>query len=138
MIAALIGAALFILGAAGKTDNFFCGFGAALFFSEVFMLLRFVRYKNDAEYARKVTVRNTDERNLHSPEIMELFKKNNVVILAGDWTNKNPQITKELEKFGRAGVPLNLLYSRKDPDAPQVLPAILTKSLIIDAVDKIR
>lgn len=75
---------------------------------------------------------------LHSPEIMELFKKNNVVILAGDWTNKNPQITKELEKFGRAGVPLNLLYSHKDPDAPQVLPAILTKSLIIDAVDKIR
>ncbi len=65
MIAALIGAALFILGAAGKTDNFFCGFGAALFFAEVFMLLRFVRYKNDAEYARKVTVRNTDERNLH-------------------------------------------------------------------------
>ncbi len=75
---------------------------------------------------------------LHSPEIMELFKKNNVVILAGDWTNKNPQITKELEKFGRAGVPLNLLYSHKNPDAPQVLPAILTKSLIIDAVDKIR
>ena len=65
MIAALIGAVLFILGTAGKIDNFFCGFGAALFLTELFMLFRFVRYKNDAEYARKVTVRNTDERNLH-------------------------------------------------------------------------
>ena len=75
---------------------------------------------------------------LHSAAVEKLFRDNNIEILVGDWTNKNPLITKELENFGRAGVPLNLLYGHKEPKSPQVLPSILTQSLIIDAVDKIR
>ncbi len=75
---------------------------------------------------------------LNSEEISKLMREKNVKILIGDWTNKNPNIAKELEKFGRAGVPLNLLYIPSDKDNPIVLPAILTKSILIEAVDKIK
>ena len=62
---------------------------------------------------------------------------NTASCIKGDWTDKNPEILEQLQKFGRAGVPLNLLYSPKSPDSPIVLPSILTKSAVIEAVDKL-
>ena len=73
---------------------------------------------------------------LYSEKIKKIFEQNKIKILVGDWTSRNNAITKELEKFGRAGVPLNLLYSTKGE--PIILPAILTESALIEAVDKIK
>ncbi len=73
---------------------------------------------------------------LHSRKISELFRENNIKILVGDWTNRDSKIADELKKFGRAGVPLNILYPPQGD--PIVLPAILTESAIIEAVDKIK
>ena len=75
---------------------------------------------------------------LHSDEINELFKKHNVKILVADCTNKNSSITQELKKFGRAGVPLYLLYSPKETKPVQILPSILTKTVITEAIDKLK
>ena len=47
-----------------------------------------------------------------------------VTYMKGDWTNQNPEITRLLEKYGRSGVPLYLLYA--GTGEPQVLPQILT------------
>lgn len=73
---------------------------------------------------------------LYSPKIEKLFAENGVKILVGDWTNKNGTIAKELEKYGRAGVPLNLLFPPKGEAV--VLPALLTEQAVIEAVDKIK
>ncbi len=75
---------------------------------------------------------------LYSQSTKELFKKNNIVLLTADYTNKNPEITKELEQFGRTGVPLNLLYPADTNKKAEILPAILTESAIIEAIDKIK
>ena len=75
---------------------------------------------------------------LHSDEINELFKKHNVKILVADCTNKNSSITQELKNFGRAGVPLYLLYSPKETKPVQILPSILTKTVITEAIDKLK
>jgi thiol:disulfide interchange protein len=57
------------------------------------------------------------------------FKKAGVKVLAGDWTNGDPAITRFLESRGRAGVPLYLWYR---PGAePEELPQILTASMLI-------
>jgi thiol:disulfide interchange protein DsbD len=54
----------------------------------------------------------------------------NVAYLKGDWTNRNPEITRLLERFGRSGVPLYVLY--RNGREPVVLPQILTPSLVLD------
>lgn len=77
-----------------------------------------------------------NKRILHDKSTENLFRKNNIVVLVGDWTNRNEAISKELEKYGRAGVPLNLLFPPRGE--PVVLPAILTESAMIEAVDKIK
>lgn len=73
---------------------------------------------------------------LESEKIKKLFADKKIKMLVGDWTNKNADIARELGKFGRAGVPLNLLYPAESGKPPIVLPAVLTQSAVIEAVDK--
>jgi len=63
-----------------------------------------------------------------------LFKEYGVVTLEADWTRYDSQITDELERFGRSGVPLYLLYSPEGEVT--VLPQSLTNRIIRDAVEK--
>ncbi len=67
---------------------------------------------------------------LNTQEVQELFKKHNVVVLKADWTNKNEQITRELRKYGRSGVPLYVYYDPANPSVPQILPELLTPGLL--------
>jgi thiol:disulfide interchange protein DsbD len=64
------------------------------------------------------------------------LKSNNVTYLKGDWTFKDPQITKLLNQYNRNGVPLYLLFSSNSQDA-QVLPQILTESLLLDKINQL-
>ena len=75
---------------------------------------------------------------INSAKVKKLFESNNITIIVADWTNKNAEIGNELRKYGRAGVPLYLLISPKDPKKPIILPSVLTQSIIVEAVDKIK
>jgi len=62
-------------------------------------------------------------------EVRDAFRKAGVEVLAGDWTNGDPAITRFLESRGRAGVPYYLWYSPgRDP---QELPQVLTPAMLI-------
>lgn len=79
-----------------------------------------------------------NKRILFSPKVMAALKKSKAAMLVGDWTNKNPQIRAELEKYGRAGVPLNIYWPAGADSSPEILPAILTEGALLDAIDKRR
>jgi len=64
------------------------------------------------------------------------LKSNNVTYLKGDWTFKDPQITQLLNQYNRNGVPLYLLFSSDSKEA-EVLPQILTKSLLVDKISQL-
>ena len=63
-------------------------------------------------------------------EVRDAFGKAGVKVLAGDWTNGDPAITRFLESRGRAGVPLYLWY--RPGEAPEELPQVLTPAMLID------
>jgi thiol:disulfide interchange protein DsbD len=69
---------------------------------------------------------------LSTDAVREALSGKNVAYLKGDWTNHNPEITRLLERFGRSGVPLYVLYSTGRE--PVVLPQILTPSLVLDKI----
>ena len=58
----------------------------------------------------------------------ESVSNGNIIYLVADWTNYDPKITEELEKYKRGGVPL-YLYWKKDTKNPKILPAILSKQI---------
>ena len=63
-------------------------------------------------------------------EVRDAFGKAGVKVLAGDWTNGDPAITRFLESRGRAGVPLYLWYA--PGHSPEELPQVLTPAMLID------
>ena len=54
----------------------------------------------------------------------------------GDFTLEDPVILKELQKFGRAGVPLVLVYSKDLTRPPEVLGEFLTKGVVLEALSR--
>jgi thiol:disulfide interchange protein DsbD len=74
---------------------------------------------------------------LGTDAVKKAFVDKNVALFRADWTHSDPVISQELQKFNRDGVPLYLLYSPKAPDAPQVLPEVLTPGIVLEALGKI-
>jgi thiol:disulfide interchange protein len=62
-------------------------------------------------------------------EVRRAFDQAGVRVLAGDWTNGDPAITRFLESRGRAGVPLYLWYA--PGKAPEELPQVLTPTMLV-------
>lgn len=72
---------------------------------------------------------------LSSSAMRDLFEGGGIAYLKGDWTNRNPEVTRMLERFGRSGVPLYLLYA---PDgSTEVLPQILTEDIVASALRRL-
>jgi thiol:disulfide interchange protein len=69
-------------------------------------------------------------------EVRDTFKKTGVQVLAADWTNGDPAITRFLESRGRAGVPLYLWYA--PGRLPEELPQVLTPAMLISRAQAVR
>jgi len=76
-----------------------------------------------------------NERNAFADaSVQDIFRDKGVTLMKGDWTNRDPAITKALSAFGRAGVPLYVIYNSKPGSSqPVVLPQLLTANIVHDA-----
>jgi thiol:disulfide interchange protein len=63
------------------------------------------------------------------------FAKAGVVVLRGDWTRRDPAITRYLTAQGAAGVPLYMWYPAGG-GAPQQLPQVLSVGTLTGLVGK--
>ena len=79
-----------------------------------------------------ITCKYNERVALRSERVLDFFEREGIQVLVGDWTSEDPAITAELERHGRAGVPLYLFYeSGASIDSPSILPEILTPDLVI-------
>jgi len=73
---------------------------------------------------------------LSQSSVVDTFKRSGITYLKGDWTNRDPEITRILTEFGRSGVPLYVFYpaGAGNSTKPIVLPQILTPEIVTQAV----
>ncbi|HNM64066.1 MAG TPA: protein-disulfide reductase DsbD family protein [Accumulibacter sp.] len=64
------------------------------------------------------------------------FAERAVVYLVADWTRRDPAITRQLERHGRSGVPLYLLYAPGRP-TPLVLPQLFSEDVVAEALESL-
>ena len=83
-----------------------------------------------------ITCQINERGTLAADEVKQAFKALNIVYMRGDWTNQNPEITRLLERYGRSGVPLYLLYGGKAE--PAMLPQILTRANVLSEIEKLQ
>jgi thiol:disulfide interchange protein/DsbC/DsbD-like thiol-disulfide interchange protein len=80
-----------------------------------------------------VTCKINERTSLTSAGLKAAMAEANAVYLVGDWTRRDDAITAELQRHGRSGVPLYLLY-RPGAAEPRVLPQLLTEGVVVEAL----
>jgi thiol:disulfide interchange protein DsbD len=73
---------------------------------------------------------------LKSAEVESAFLKAGMVTMKADWTNDDPAITAKLASLGRASVPTYVVYPAAAGSAPDLLPELLTKDLVLKAIER--
>ncbi len=71
---------------------------------------------------------------LQAASVRRAFAERDVALLKADWTRRDPEITRALASFGRAGVPLYVLYPADQAAQPRILPELLTPRIMLDAL----
>ena len=70
------------------------------------------------------------------PSVRKKLKEIKAVALVGDYTHFPDNITAELNRYSRAGVPLVLVYPKVADAQPIVLPEVLTPGIVLGALDQ--
>ena len=81
-----------------------------------------------------VTCKVNEALVLNKKKTAQLFDRTDTEFLVADWTNKNDVIAAELKRFGRAGVPLYLVYKPGAAEA-EILPQILNHDILKEALE---
>ena len=70
------------------------------------------------------------------PSVRDRMRQLNAIALRADYTDRDPRITEELKRYGRAGVPLVLVFPTDPSRPPLVLPELLTPGIVLEALDQ--
>jgi len=80
--------------------------------------------------ANEATVLLTDD-------MVQAFADYDVAYVVADWTNENADITALLNTHGRNGIPLYLMYAADPAADPLILPQLLTKQTVLEALEAV-
>jgi thiol:disulfide interchange protein len=103
----------------------------AIVSTEPFSEARLNRYRNQgkpvfvyftADWC--VTCKINEANAIQRREVAKAFRANDVKVLEGDFTSRDPALARVLAAHGRSGVPLYLFYG--GASEPKILPQILT------------
>ncbi|HEY7771886.1 MAG TPA: protein-disulfide reductase DsbD [Marinagarivorans sp.] len=81
-----------------------------------------------------ITCKANEAIALDRDEFRETVAEYNYAKVKGDWTNENPNITAVLTEYKRSGVPLYLVFPADTSKPAEVLPQILTKDMVLEAL----
>ncbi len=84
-----------------------------------------------------ITCRANEALVLNTAATRAAFDEAGIVVLVADWTNYDPAITTLVERYGRGGIPLYLMYPADAARDAIVLPQILTDAAIRRAIESI-
>jgi len=81
-----------------------------------------------------ITCKVNEKTVLERTAIREAFAAGGHALFKADWTRRDETIRRKLAEFGRAGVPLYLVYSPDAPSEPQVLSELLSQREVRAAI----
>jgi thiol:disulfide interchange protein DsbD len=70
------------------------------------------------------------KRSFEDASVQKKMKETNTLPLVADYSKQPPEITAELKRFGRAAVPMVLVYSPKLDEDPQVFDLVWASTLV--------
>ena len=81
-----------------------------------------------------LTCKANERTVIASARVQDELARRHYAVLKADWTRRDESIRRELARYGKAGVPLYVIWQPGAPDAPRVLPELLSVDLLVDAL----
>ena len=81
-----------------------------------------------------ITCKLNEKTVLDRPVVREALERGGYALFKADWTRRDDAIREKLAEFGRAGVPLYLVYDPATPDRPHALSELLTQEAVVAAL----
>jgi suppressor for copper-sensitivity B len=82
-----------------------------------------------------VNCKTNEARVLNTDEMQQYFKDNHVILMKGDMTSPSKPLLEYIKKFGRYGIPVNIVYGPKAKDGI-LLDTLLSIDAVKEAVEK--
>ncbi len=92
----------------------------------------FVDYTADWCANCKTMLKTAIER----PEVIAAMKELDIIPYTADYTLPVPEITEDLKRFERGGVPVFVVYRPFDTEKPEILPEIITAEMLVGALKR--
>ncbi len=73
---------------------------------------------------------------LQSADVVHQLASRNFTLMRADWTQYDPEITRQLKSIDRSGVPTYVIYPASSTSPADVLPELLTQSLVLKAIER--
>ncbi|MFT6758391.1 MAG: thiol:disulfide interchange protein [Chitinophagales bacterium] len=84
-----------------------------------------------------ITCQVNEQIVLGTQEFEDAVKINDVSYIIADWTSYDPEISTLLAQYRRTGIPLYLLFPKNSTEKARVLPQLLTKDVVISALNSL-
>ena len=81
-----------------------------------------------------LTCKANERAVIANDRVQDELARRHFAVLKADWTRRDEAIRRELARFGKAGVPLYVLWFPGSPDAPRVLPELITVDSFVEAL----
>ena len=85
-----------------------------------------------------ITCLANEQAVLFTDDMTQAFADAGVTYMVADWTNYDPAIGEFVQEHGRNGIPLYVIYPGDLQSEPVMLPQLLTRTIVIEALDRVR
>ena len=75
---------------------------------------------------------------LFTPEMEQAFIDADIPYMIADWTDYDADIGRFVQSHGRSGIPLYVMYPRGIGSEPVILPQLLTRDIVLTAIENAR
>ena len=75
---------------------------------------------------------------LFTPEMERAFIDADIPYMIADWTDYDADIGRFIQSHGRSGIPLYVMYPRGIGSTPVILPQLLTRDIVVTAIENAR
>ena len=75
---------------------------------------------------------------LFTPEMEKAFIDADIPYMIADWTDYDADIGRFVQSHGRSGIPLYVMYPRGVGSKPVILPQLLTRDIVLTAIENAR
>lgn len=82
-----------------------------------------------------LTCKINDLTTLKNAEVRSRLRQSGIIRMRADWSRPDPVIADYLHRFGRYGIPLDVVYGPRQPQG-EALPELLTPGVLLRALDR--